>query len=213
MKFLFFLLFGMGVFALSLIGYKKYQNTTLYALAIGGIVNANYFNGITTPIECFGLPFGIDSLIYTLFAFCVVVVFLNEGKRSACLITVSSVVAIMFSAVMELVAKLFTLGNSPEIWMSFLTFTSSALASLLASFITIHILSRLQNRNAYGCMAFGIVLITGLNAAIYYPLCALISQSGIPWLHVAASFIGKGIALIYSLIALKLLNVLKNKMA
>ncbi len=202
----------MGVFALSLIGYKKYQHTTLYALAIGGVVNANYFNGISTPIECFGLPFGIDSMIYTLFVFCVMVVLLQDGKKSAYLITVSSIIAIVFSAVMELIAKLFTYGSSVEIWCSFLTFMISAFASIVAVFITIEIIHRVKkNHSPYLCMTLGIGLVTLLDSVIYYPLVSLVSYTENLWLCAMASLMGKAIALIYSLITLKLLFMLKSK--
>ena len=64
-NFIWLLLFGIFVFSLTLIGYKKYHSTTLYALAIGGVVNANFFHAEYYPISCFDLPFGIDSFIYT----------------------------------------------------------------------------------------------------------------------------------------------------
>ena len=70
MNLLYFILFGLFIFLCSLIGGKKYRSTTLYALAIGGAVNANFFHAGFYPIDIFGLSFGIDSIIYSLFIFC-----------------------------------------------------------------------------------------------------------------------------------------------
>ena len=81
MEFGLFILFSIIIFLLSLVSYEKFRSTTLYALAIGGAVNANFFYAGNYPIFCFGIPFGIDSIIYTLFLFCVLLMFLKEGKK------------------------------------------------------------------------------------------------------------------------------------
>ena len=214
LTFALFLLFGVGAFSLSLLGHKNYQSTTMYALAIGGVVNANYFNAVTAPIECFGLPFGIDSLIYTLFAFCVMVMLLNDTKKSAYLLAISSVIAILFSAFMELIAVLFASGSSADIWVRFASFMISAFASIVAVCVTVEIIDRIKNKySPYVCMALGITLITILNSGIYYPLSLLIASNDRLWVYVGTSFIGKAIALVYSVVALKILNILKARSA
>ena len=202
--FILFLLFGITVFSLSLVGYKKFKATALYALAIGGVVNANFFHAGAYPVDCFGLPFGIDSLIYTLFAFCVMVTLLHETKKSAYLLAASSIIAILFSACMQLVAELFTLGSTSEVWKTFATFLISAGASVIAVIVAVEIIDRLQGKcNVYLRMMIGIVMITVLNSCIYCPLTMLINT--LPdqiWLYLAASFIGKLIALGYSVLTL-----------
>ena len=210
--FILFLLFGMGVFALSLIGNKKYQTTTLYALAIGGVVNANYFDAVSHPIDCFGLPFGIDSVIYTLFVFAVMVVLLKDTKKDAYLLAISSIVAIMFSALMELFAELLANGSTVAIWVTFLTFAASALGSAVAVIPAVEIVARLKKKHSpYLCMAVGICIMTIINGAIDFPLTALVTSTPIQWVYVGTSFAGKGTGLVYSLIMLKILNTLKKK--
>lgn len=213
MKFVLFLLFGMGVFALSLLGHKKYHNTTLYALAIGGVVNANYYHAMAYPVDCFGLPFGIDSLIYTLFAYCVMVVLLSDTKKSAYLLAFSSIIAIVVSALMELMAKLLMAGSTPEAWQDFGSFLISAFASVVAVSVAIEVIARCKERwNPYGCMALGIAIITLINSGIYYPVSSLVFTAAEDlWLYVGTSFMGKGIALVYSLLALWALKWLKAR--
>ena len=215
MDFLFFLLFGVGVFSLSLIGHKKYHNTTLYALAIGGVVNANYFHSGNYPIDCFGLPFGIDSLIYTLFAFCVMVMLLRQDKKSAYLLAVSSIIAILFSALMELAAKALAGGDIVEAGTVFELFLISAVASVIAVIAAVETVHRLREKcNPYVCMAVGIGLITVINSTIYYTATAFLRDAGENiWMYIGTSFAGKAVALVYSLIALKILNLLQKKNA
>jgi len=119
MNFVLFIIFSLTVFLISLVGYKNFRSTTLYALAIGGVVNANFFHSVNYPINCFGLPFGIDSVIYTLFIFCVVVMYIKEGKKEAYTLAISSIIAIMFSALMQLIAQLLSKGSTLIVWKSF----------------------------------------------------------------------------------------------
>ena len=213
MNFVLFLLFGAGVFSLALIGHKKYHNTTLYALAIGGVVNSNYFHSGNYPIDCFGLPFGIDSLIYILFAFCVIVMLLNDSKKSAYLLAISSIIAIMFSALMELSARLLAGEAFLPSLKIFDSFMISAFSSSVAVIVAVEVVDRLKKQCCpYVCMALGVAIITVINSGIYYPVTAIINgATEVIWGYILTSFAGKGIALIYSLLALKILNLLKKK--
>lgn len=215
MNFLFFLLFGAGVFSLSFIGHKNYHNTTLYALAIGGVVNANYFHAANYPIECFGVPFGIDSIIYTLFAFCVMVMLLRQTRTSAYLLAISSIIAILFSAFMELAARVLAGGDVAEAFTVFELFLISAVASVIAVVVAIEVVRRLKEKcNPYVCMALGVGIITVINSSIYYSVTvAFRGAADQMWLYISTSFAGKGVALVYSLIALKILNLLQKKKA
>ena len=213
MNIIYFLLFSVCVFLCALIGGKRFRNTTLYALAIGGVVNANFFHAGNYPISCFGLPFGIDSIIYTLFIFCVVVMFIKEGKGQAYLLAVSSIVAIMFSAVMQLVSDILSKGSSLNVWLTFLTFTISALASIVAVIAMLELLEKLKTKiNQYGLLVIGILLATIINTLIYFPASLLLN--GMPTnigLMLLTSFIGKILALLCAIIAFRLINKLNSK--
>ena len=125
--FVLYVLFSVAIFLLTLVGYHKYKMTTLYALAIGGIVNANFFHAQNYPIEFFGLPFGIDSILYTLFVFCVFVMYITEGKKQGYILAISSVVAIIISAAFQLFADLFTKGINAESFRVFAVFSLTIL--------------------------------------------------------------------------------------
>ncbi len=202
MKFILFLVFGLIIFLSVLLGGKKYRSTALYALAIGGIVNANFFHAGAYPINCFGLPFGIDSVIYTLFVFCVIVMFLKENKRSAYLLAISSVIAILFSALMQLISDLLSLGSSFAVWNAFVSFVISAFASVVAIVIMLEILNKCKNKiNDLLIIVIGVIVATIINSGIYYPLSMLVS--GVPsniWKTLLASLIGKFISLLMSLL-------------
>ncbi|MBQ3547661.1 MAG: hypothetical protein IJA44_04220 [Clostridia bacterium] len=215
LNFVLFLLFGLGIFSLSLIGYKNYRSTTLYALAIGGVVNANFFHASAYPINCFGLPFGIDSIIYTLFAFCTLVMLLKENKKSAYLLAFSSIIAILFSAAMQLFADLFSQGNSKTAWMTFISFCISIVASIVAVLGTVEVVDRLKTRlNQYLCMAVGIIIIMLLNSGIYYPLSIIVNgvTDNIGELLIT-SFVGRLIAVLYSILMLYFMNLIEKSIA
>lgn len=211
MNFIYFLVFSIVVFTLSLAFYERFRTVTLYALAIGGAVNANFFHAGNYPIVCFGLPFGIDSIIYSLFTYCVIIMFLKENKREAYVLTFSSLIAIMFSASMQLVADVLSNGASLDTWRTFFSFFISAVASLIAICITLEILAKLKNKNKYLLLVVGMVLLATINSIIYYPLVTWIN--GVPENILdllLTSFIGKMIALICSLGTMCLTTKIEN---
>lgn len=207
------IIFSLVVFLSVLLGGKKYRSTALYALAIGGVVNANFFHAGNYSIDCFGLPFGIDSIIYTLFIFCVIVMFLKEDKKSAYILAASSIIAIMFSAFMQLFAELFSNGSSTEIWLDFLSFAVSSLASIVAVVVMLEVLNLLKGKiNQYLLLTIGVFIAIFVNTLLYYPIILLIN--GMPsniWILVLTSFLGKFIGLCCALITLKLINLYDKK--
>ena len=213
MNFICFVTLSVLLFLSSLLGYRKCRSTVLYALAIGGVVNANFFHAGNYPIYCFGLPFGIDSILYTLFVFCVIVMFIKENRGSAYLLAVSSILAILFSAIMQLTASLLSSGSSIEIWKSFGTFLISSVASVVAIFITIETLVKFKEKIS-PCLqlVLGILIATTIDAFIYFPATILINA--IPENIVSlliASFIGKLIAMLCGVITLYFMSKYDKK--
>ena len=213
MNFIYFLSFSAVIFLLSLVCYEKFKTTTLYALSIGGAVNANFFHAGNYPIMCFGLPFGIDSIIYSVFAYCVILMFLKVSKRDAYILTFSSIIAIMFSACMQLVAELFTIGSCFAVWKTFLNFTVSSAASLIAVWVALEIMNILKqkNTNEYILLISGMLLISSINSLIYYSIVTWINGAPENILSLLlTSFTGKMIALICSIGALFLTNKIEK---
>lgn len=216
MNLLYLILFAIGIFMCSLIGYKKYFSTALYALAIGGVVNSNFFTAISHPIDVFGLPFGIDSIIYTLFIFCVIFMYFRFGKKDAFVLSISSVVAIILTAFFELTANLFSGNNTIEIWHKFMLFFFSALATIIATLLTIELLSIIEKHkkvNRYLLMVFAIVLSSIVNSSIYYLLSGFTAELKVNEIFtlILTSLIGKTIGLMCSLLMMFIINSIDKK--
>jgi hypothetical protein len=202
MGFIYFLIFSVVLFLLSLVSYEKFRSTTLYALAIGGAVNANFFHAGNYPIVCFGISFGIDSIIYSLFAFCVILMYLKENKREAYILSFSSVIAIMFSACMQLVSNLLTVGSSVAVWKEFSNFAVSTIATVITIFIMLETINKLKqkNINQFVLLIIGMLIVSVVNSSIYYTAVTLINR--VPeniWNLMLGSLIGKFIAILCSL--------------
>lgn len=204
---IFFILFAVIVFFCSLIGYKKYFSVALYALAIGGVVNSMYFGFNDFPINIFNLNFGIDSIIYSLFLFAVLMMFFETGKKNAIMLTVSSVLAILFAAHMELFAKIFSDNISMEMWQRYWSFIFTFIASLGASICMIYIVSILKNKtkiNEYLLLIIGMGIGSFINTTIFYGLNGFIQDLTLTQIGIslASSYIGKALSILVGLLVL-----------
>lgn len=216
MNLLFYVLFGIVIYCCVLIGGKRFRSTCLYALAIGGAVNANYFTARNYPIDIFGLNFGIDSIIYNLFIFCVIIMLFWKGRGQAYLLSASSIIAIIFAAVIQLISDMLSFGYSNEHWVSFFYFLTSSFSSILAVVAVIELLTYLKNKaklnNEYLLMIIGLLLATVINTPMYYLCESLIHQNvenaaGL----INTSLVGKLITILFSLLGLFLLKLYDKK--
>ena len=206
--FILYIFFSVLVFLLPLVGYKKYKMTTLYALAIGGIVNANFFHAGNNPIECFGLPFGLDSIIYTLFAFCVFLIYIKEGRKQGYLLAISSALAVVISAAIQLIADLFTKGFNIESLKVFFIFFVSAFATIVAIVILIELLEKIKGKlNQYLLLLISMILVSFVNTLIYYSVVIALNNpvSNISQL-LLTSLLGKCIAIACCFLPFYLIN-------
>lgn len=210
-------LFGILIFLAVLLGGKKYRSTALYALAIGGAVNANFFTALTHPIEVARRTFGIDGILYTLFIFCVIVMLFEQGKKQAYLLSASSVIAIMLSAIFELVANILGNGYSHGLWDRFLDFTVSCVASILVIIPIIELIDLMMRKrwvlNKYILLHMGLVIATLINSPIYYTLASLFANKTGDLLELTlTSWMTKGLAIIFAMIAFFFMNLFDKKM-
>lgn len=210
------ILIGVAVltFGLMLVGNWKIKNFVFIALAIGGAVNANFFNASAYPINCFGLAFGIDSVIYTLFVFCVLAMFHFFDNASAIKVLKSAVSAILFSAVIQFVAEISSFGYSTASLITFLKFLTSVIGSILAILAMLEVAKfcEKKNLNKYVSVALSLIVASVINSTIYYGAMAIFG-SATPqtflylWLP---SFIGKTISLVFALVAFYFLSKQKT---
>ena len=87
---MFYLLIVALVVAIAfLVGYYFFRKDALYVLGIGAAVSANVYNVGTYGVMAGGIVWGVDAIIYTLFAFCIIVACKDYGKKTAMAITYS----------------------------------------------------------------------------------------------------------------------------
>lgn len=169
MNLLNFIGFGLIIFVSLLFAGKKFRSTGLYLLAIAGIINANYFYPTFHPIDIFGYPFGLDSILYNLFIFCVVIMYFEKGKKEAYLLSATSVIAVFLTAIIKLINDLLTVGHSKELLLPFIGFTLSCILSLVIFLTVIELISFIKkkkpNANQYLLMIISLVI-----TSIIYPL-------------------------------------------
>lgn len=210
-------LIGLGIitFGLILIGNKDLKQSIIYMLAIGGAVNANFYNAGNYPIYFFGYPFGIDSIIFTLFIFCCYVVAYFYNHKSSVTLLFSTMAAIAFSAVAQLVAQVASIGYTKEFMNTFITFMFSIIGSVVAVMAMLYLLKYLvkQKVNIYLNLLICMNVATILNSVIYYGLCAILNKGvGDDFiLLLIPSLLGKIFAIGLSVITLFLLNCIEKR--
>lgn len=216
MNLLFLIIIGILIYVSVLLGGKRFRNTALYALAIGGAVNANFFHAGNYPIDIFGLKFGLDGIIYNLFIFAIIVMLFKSNKGQAYLLSFSSIIAIMIAALFQLFADILSNGNNLNAWIVFSDFTASAFVSVIVVIIVLELLNFLRNKtrlkNEYILLAIGMVIATLINTPVYYTFQSIIhgTPSNI-WELILTSFLCKMLSTVISIGTLFLINLYDKK--
>ena len=219
MKLLWFLLFGFGLFFALFIGGKKYRGTALYALAIGGAVNANFFHAANYPIDIFHLSFGIDAILYNLFIFCVIVMFFEKNKKEAYLLAISSIIATLLAGFFDSVAEILSNGGYFDgAFNCLINFSISSFSSVICVVIILELLDLFTKKKIikyqYILLSIGMVIATLLNSPIYYTLASLVFRQNDNLLNLTiSSLIGKAFAIIMALTTLFLLRIIDKHIA
>ena len=143
---------------------------TLLAVAIGCAVNANIFTPLNSGLVVGPFSFSIESVLYTLFMYTIVIRILDYGYQDAKRMTFTSVAAIIISAIIELVALLVKNGANVETFKSFSYYLFSSVGTILGVWFMIFltISFRKKNISSYIIIPCAIVGSTLIHAAIYY---------------------------------------------
>lgn len=200
MNLLYYTLAAIVFFLITIILFEKRNiwSTIVSSLGIAGVVNANFFHSGNYPIDVFGLNFGVDAIIYTLFIYTIILNFFYFGKKSAIIYTFSGAAAVFLAGVIELIAVAFSSGHSIEAWAEFGGFAISALATIAAGVCAVLLIDFLKKKFKIHNMfliIIGIVLATIVNTLIYYSLTPLILKHEFDIILILTSFIGKFISL------------------
>ena len=150
---------------------------TLIAVAIGCAVNANIFNPITAPIVVGPFTFSIEIVLYTLFMYTLVIRTLDYGYKDAKRMALTSVAAIIISAIIELMANLMTKGFVEQTFKDFSIYLFSSVGTIAGAWVMIWIAKRCREKNIsdYLIIPFAIIASTIIHSVFFYGGRALVN--------------------------------------
>ena len=93
----FYLIFLVSIFFILGVALKIFPKDASFTIAIGAVIGANIYNSSAYPIEIGGLVFGIDSIVYTIFAFCLLFMYIFYGKKDMKVVLYTSMFSIFFT--------------------------------------------------------------------------------------------------------------------
>ena len=121
---------------------------TLIAVAIGCAVNANIFNPLTAPIHVGSFTLSIETVLYTLFMYTIVVRTLDYGYGEAKRMTFTSVAAIIISAIIELFARLMMNGFTVDNFREFSYYIFSSIGTVLGVWLMVFVTIWMRKKGA-----------------------------------------------------------------
>ena len=179
MGFALLIIFMFVAFGLTTLFRRWIDIPTLLAVAIGCAVNANIFNPITCPIFVGPFIFSIEAILYTLFMYTIVVRVLDYGYKVAQRMALTSIAAIIISAIIEFVAIVSYKGFTAETGKTFAFYFLSSIGTIAGVWVMILIAihCRKKNISSYIIIPLGIIASGLIHSIIYYGGMALINWS------------------------------------
>ena len=179
MGFALLIIFMFVAFGLTTLFRRWIDIPTLLAVAIGCAVNANIFNPLTHPITVGPFIFSIEIILYTLFMYTIVVRILDYGYKAAKIMTLTSVAAIIISAIIEFVALVSYEGFKVETLKTFSFYFLSSIGTIIGVWVMVWIASKCRQKNVNCYIIIPIAIITSglIHSVIYYGGMALIKWS------------------------------------
>ena len=147
--------------------FRQYRDVdTLVLVAIGTAINANIYNAITMPLRAFGMTFGIDSILYTLFMFTIYLRAKDHSPAEARAMAVTTIEAILVSAVIEFFSRaLHDGGISRAHWIVLSNYAVSSFVSLLCVRLMLCAMKAFYRLNKYALLFMCILGAVWLDAA------------------------------------------------
>ena len=185
-----FIVFGLTTF------FRRLSDiNTLISVAIGAAINANIFTAAKMPVCFGGFVFGIDSILYTLFMFTVVFMAVDHSPKDAENMSISTVVAIIISAFIEVLANWYYGTLNYGTIQNFINFIISSIATAVGIYCLLGVYSKLVARkvNIYFTIFICVMIGNVVNSTLYYSGIQLngvkLDSGFIPL--IAGSYIGK----------------------
>ena len=171
----------------------------LIAVAIGCAVNANIYTTLSRPIEFLGLTFGIDSILYSLFLLTIIIRMIDYSVKDAQVLTLTAIVAIIISAIIEYVTEVSYLGyfRFEELFTLLKYFVSTT-----GTFISVWVMEKMfitlkaKKVNKYLIILILIAIGSIINAALFYT-----------YIGITTGFSGKSLSIFLGNLLLRLFCV------
>ncbi len=210
MNIIYLIIFCILGYSTLILGSIKWKKSILYTIAIGSIVNANIFHAIDYPINIFGLNFGMNSVIYVLYLFCILIMYKDFGKKETNTLIVCSLGGIIFAAAVQFLTNVASNGYAIEYLQDILAYFASCISSLVASLLLIKIFEIFNKKlNIYINTALTLLIASFIDSIIYYGITLSLKISFLSsdfWISLATLYLGKIISIIFAVVSLCFLN-------
>jgi len=200
----FLALVGIILFALLTLCRRWFDYSMLFTFAIGFAVNANIYNSLSAPVHFYKLIFAIDSILYTGFAFTVIICTKEYGAKKAKILTLSAIAAVLLSAVIELLAYISAFGFDIEYIKTFFGYIASAVGTFIGIWVMLYIFEKMMNKNMnlYLSVFICVLISSIINSSIYYGYALLTMIDHSKFIYILlGSYIGKLYAIVLGLIS------------
>ena len=147
MGFALLIVFMFVAFGLTTLFRRWIDIPTLLAVAIGCAVNANIFTPLNSGVTVGPFIFSIEAILYTLFMYTIVIRILDYGYKAAKTMTLTSVAAIIISAIIEFVALVSYEGFAVSTLKTFSFYFLSSLGTIAGVWIMILLTIQLRKKN------------------------------------------------------------------
>ena len=203
MDFLFLVLTAVLVFVILIVSNRFWGKDALFVVGIGCAIGSNIYNVGDYGIVIGNLVFGIDSVIYTVFVFVVLLCLKNYDEKSAFTLLYSAMGSIMLSALLVFIASWASAGFASNLIWGFVSYLISVIATFAALFTTIKLFKYFEgkNLNVYLNFLINVLIASFINSLIYFGAVAIISGFEENFLgQLGASYIGKLMSTAFSLL-------------
>lgn len=205
---LFFAIFTVVCFLIVGVAIRCFPKDAVFTIAIGAVIGANIYTSLAYPIEIFGITFGIDSIVYTLFLFCLLVMHESFGKKDMKVVLYTALFSIFFTAFLFFMGNLSQSGFSTTLLVNFLSYIFSILGTYCAALVMIWLYDKFKSAglNVYLNFLIVILLASLVNTIIYFGLSFAISGLVVEnfLLLFVGSYIGKFLASLCCLVVFAL---------
>lgn len=150
-----------------------FKRDAIFTVAIGAVIGANVYNIGSFPIYVGKLVFGLDGVVYTIFLLCLLLMYIDYGKKSMKTLLYTAMFSIFFTALLAFFGSYFVNeGIKIEQIHSTLSYIYSILGTYVASIVMIKLYDRLKKLKTNKYLNIIVSLIVGniINSAIYFGL-------------------------------------------